>query len=137
MKLHLSLLLFVWISPAVRAFVVPQGIQPTDSSHVRLMMAVDKGMGMGMGATKTPKNKNGKKSGAKTSSSFNVNASMLRLEKQYDEIMLASAKELAKKEEEPRWASYTNDNTITREYVEVRGTSTKQVGRRNEIPITK
>jgi hypothetical protein len=137
MKLHLSLLLFIWISPAVRAFVVPQGIQPTDSSHVRLMMAVGKGMGMGMGATKTPKNKNGKKGGAKTSSSFNVNASMLRLEKQYDEIMLASAKQLAKKdkEEDPRWASDTNDNKITREYVVAARAATKQGGIRDWVPI--
>lgn len=81
------------------------------------------GMGMGMGATKTKKKKGGKnKSKGKTASStpFDVNASLLRLEKKYDELMLNVAKELKKEEEEAdSYSSWSSGEIemITSEYV--------------------
>lgn len=91
------------------------------------------GIGMGMGTKTSSKKKNkkgGKKSNSKafssTSSSsssskspFNVNASLLRMEKKYDEIMLSLAKEQQKSEEEAELysASFSTSTMMTSEYI--------------------
>ncbi|OEU06128.1 hypothetical protein FRACYDRAFT_256230 [Fragilariopsis cylindrus CCMP1102] len=88
---------------------------------------------MGMGTKTSSKKKNkkgGKKSNSKafssTSSSsssskspFNVNASLLRMEKKYDEIMLSLAKEQQKSEEEAELysASFSTSTMMTSEYI--------------------
>lgn len=54
--------------------------------------------GRGMGAVK-PKKKNTKKKVAKSSSEFNVNASLLRLEKRYEDLQKAAAKVLASEDD--------------------------------------
>jgi len=85
------------------------------------------GMGMGMGATKSKKKKGGKnkkKDGGMASSSsstpFDVNSSLIRLEKNYDDLMRDGAKKLKKEEEaEESFSSYRSGEIemITSEYV--------------------
>lgn len=82
------------------------------------------GMGMGMGKTATKgKKKKGKKGPNKPKSTpFDVNASLIRLEKKYDELMLNVAKEIRKEEKEAdelytsSWSSGEIE-MITSEYV--------------------
>mmetsp|Transcript_24737 Transcript_24737/g.58079 ORF Transcript_24737/g.58079 Transcript_24737/m.58079 type:complete len:379 (-) Transcript_24737:67-1203(-) len=79
------------------------------------------GMGMGMGATKSKKRKGGKnknKGKASSSTPFDVSASLIRLEKKYDQLMLDFAKEL-KKEEADSYSSYSSGELemMTSEYV--------------------
>ena len=66
------------------------------------------GMGMGMGGATKSKKKGGKnknnnksmgKSAASATTKFDVNASLLRLEKKYDDLLLGVAKDLRKEEE--------------------------------------
>mmetsp|Transcript_10243 Transcript_10243/g.30039 ORF Transcript_10243/g.30039 Transcript_10243/m.30039 type:complete len:366 (+) Transcript_10243:207-1304(+) len=84
------------------------------------------GMGMGV-ATKSKKKKGGKNKGknkkgpaAASSTPFDVSASIIRLEKKYDELMLNAAKDLQREEAEANsyssWASGEIE-MITSEYV--------------------
>ena len=82
-------------------------------------LQASKGMGMGMAATKqsSKKKKGGSKGMASASnnsnnnkSAFNVNASLLRLEKKYDQLTLQNAKTLQKDTVDP-------DDMVTTEYV--------------------
>jgi hypothetical protein len=136
----MKLLLFVCSLLPVQAFVMPQP-QTTDSL-VRLPMAGRGGMGM----TAAPKKKNGKKKGtgkgngmgkekSGSQTTFDVSAAMSRLEKRYDQLSLASAKQLAKDDEDPRWADEEkSEDIITAEYVVAARASTKQ-GVHDWVPI--
>jgi hypothetical protein len=90
--------------------------------------------GFGAVAVKSkPKNKK-KKNGSKQAS-FDVNASISRLEKKYDELMLASAKKIARDDEDPRWASAdANEDKITSEFV-VAARSQSKRGVDDWVPI--
>jgi hypothetical protein len=110
------------------------GVPTVVESRIRLD-AAGRGMGMGMGAAQKTKKKNknngsgSKKNGmgAKNTNAvapFDVNASMLRLEKRYEELQKISAKSIAKDEakdeEDPRWASDVeeeDEDRMTLEYV--------------------
>ena len=146
-----SLLLASNVVPNVESFTTMPRVVPPLSSHVSLEMA-GRGMGMGVASKKTKKkNKKGmgggksKGMGGGGSSKknsvppFDVNASMLRLEKRYEEIMKVSAKSMAKEEEDPRWSSNTDDDdddSMTTEYVITARADTKQGGAlRDWIPI--
>jgi len=78
--------------------------QPKNSTSA--LNVVARGMGM---AKKASKKKKGSKQKTKTPP-FDVNASLLRLEKRYDDLMVAAAKTLAKEEE-------SVDDLVTTEYV--------------------
>lgn len=85
--------------------------------------------------TKAPKKK--KKKATSKQPSFDINASISRLEKRYDELMLASAKQMAKADEDPRWAasdSETKEDIITSEYMIAARASSKK-GVNDWVPI--
>ncbi|KAG7357426.1 DnaJ domain containing protein [Nitzschia inconspicua] len=78
------------------------------SATITILAAATRGMGMGMGTASSTKKNNKKKNGSKPSSStatatttspFDVSASLIRLEKKYDELMLNAAKELQRDEQ--------------------------------------
>eukprot|EP00980_Cylindrotheca_fusiformis_P031753 scaffold26900_cov117-Cylindrotheca_fusiformis.AAC.3 len=88
----------------------------------------------GFGATKSqPKNKKKKSKNL----SFDVSASIVRLEKKYEKMTLASAKKIAKGEADPRWASdeeAEHEEHITSEFVVAARAPTKQ-GVHDWVPI--
>jgi hypothetical protein len=88
----------------------------------------------GFGATASkPKNKKKKAKNAP----FDVSASCARLEKRYNEMMLASNKQMAKVDDEPRSASAEdteNEETITSEFVIAARAMSKQ-GVHDWVPI--
>lgn len=88
----------------------PTSIDARESS-TQLMLA-------GFGATATTKQNKKKKTSKQAP--FDVNASVNRLEKKYDELMLSSAKRLAKQDEDPRWMGENDEEeqaTITSEFM--------------------
>jgi len=95
--------------------------------------------GMGMGATKSKKGrKNKNKSKASSSTQFDVSASLIRLEKKYDELMLDVAKELKKEEEEAEsYSSYRSGEIemITSEYVIAARASSRKGSIPDWVPI--
>jgi hypothetical protein len=130
MHLRGSLLLSALATAQIDAF---SGLSSSSKQSVALHAAG--GRGMGSAGVAAPEKKNGmakangmgssksKKSGkAKSSSSFDVSSALLRSEKRYDELMLASNKLLAKddEDEDPRWASAKEEtlaDIITSEYI--------------------
>ena len=82
--------------------------------------------------TKAQKNKKKKTK----STSFDVSASLSRLEKRYDEVMLQMSKQMAKNDEDPRWASSVDDGEefITSEYV-ITARAEKKKGVHDWVPI--
>mmetsp|Transcript_64560 Transcript_64560/g.97284 ORF Transcript_64560/g.97284 Transcript_64560/m.97284 type:complete len:359 (+) Transcript_64560:97-1173(+) len=137
-----ALLLTISNVANVEAFVGVSNVV-VGSSLIRLDMA---GRGMGMGtaqkAKKNKKNSVPKKNGMgakKTNAvaTFDVNASVIRLEKRYEEIMKISAKSIAKDEEDPRWASSVDeeDDSMTTEYVIAARADSKQGAVRDWVPI--
>jgi hypothetical protein len=131
MYLRGSVILLALVSTQIDAF---SGLSSSSRPSVALHAA---GRGMGGAAVAAPAKKNGmgkvsgmgssktKKGGkAKSSSSFDVSSALLRSEKRYDELMLASNKLLArdaKDDEDPRWASVKegtqDDDIMTSEYI--------------------
>jgi len=127
---HFKVQAFVTKSPLYSSSSSSQIIHGTSYIHQPLY-----GVGMGMGATKSSlskkkkkkdgKNKNKSKafsSSASSSSSkspFDVNASLIRLEKKYDELMLNAARELQKEGEEDSYYSSSSSTStmMTSEYV--------------------
>jgi hypothetical protein len=110
------------------------------------------GIGMGMGTKTSTKKKNkkgGKKSNSKAFSSssssssssskspFDVNASLLRMEKKYDEIMLSLAKEQQKTEEEEELynCSFSTPTMMTSEYIVAARGSSKRGSVPDWVPI--
>jgi hypothetical protein len=103
------------------------------SSRQSVALHAAGGRGMGGAGVAAPAKKNGmakasgmgssksKKGGkSKSSSTFDVSSALLRSEKRYDELMLASNKLLARDDEDPRWASAkdtSQDEIITSEYI--------------------
>ena len=111
-----------------------------------LQAAATKGMGMGMGgaATKTKKPKKakggmGKKNGtSKTSTAFDASASLLRLEKKFDEMQQASNKALhaASSSEDDDTASDTSGSMMTSEMVvTVRAVPSKSAATADWVPV--
>lgn len=101
------------------------------------------GMGMGGSATKSKKKKGGKnknkgKSKPSSSSPFDVNASLLRLEKKYDELQLKVAKEIREEEKEAEtyssWASGEVE-MMTSEYVIAARSSSQKGSVPDWVPI--
>lgn len=101
-------------------------------------------MGMGMASTKSKKKKgkkNKNKSKASSSTPFDVNASLLRLEKKYDELMLNVAKEIRKEEEEEAdpysYSSYSSGEIemMTSEYVIAARASSQKGSVPDWVPI--
>lgn len=109
-----------------------------DGKNVAVLFA---GMGMGMGATKSKKKKGGKnknKGKASSSAPFDVSASLIRLEKKYDELMLDVAKELKKEEEEAEsYSSYRSGEIemITSEYVIAARASSRKGSVPDWVPV--
>ncbi|VEU45119.1 unnamed protein product [Pseudo-nitzschia multistriata] len=105
------------------------------------------GMGMGMGATSSKKKKGKKKnkskgrglsSSSKKSTPFDVNASIIRLEKKYDELQLSAAKDLKKEEEEAEsYSSWSSGEIemITTEYVIAARDASKKGSIPDWVPI--
>jgi hypothetical protein len=97
----LAFLLFV-LCPSARisnAFVVTPFSPSSSTESVVLLKATGMGKGMGMAANSKSKknysNKNKKKNGKGSNTAvFDVNASLMRLEKKYEELVLAGAKSL-------------------------------------------
>lgn len=105
------------------------------------------GMGMGMGGGATKSKKKGGKAKAKKGmggstkpkgTPFDVNASLIRLEKKYDELMLNAAKDLQKEEEDANsyssWSSGEFD-MMTSEYVIAARASSKKGSIPDWVPI--
>jgi hypothetical protein len=117
-KLVIALVSVGLLSCHVQSFA-PTRLLPTETK----LMA-------GFGATtSSPKNKNKKAKNAP----FDVNASLARLEKKYRAMMLASNKQLAKKDEEPRSVS-AEEETITSEFV-IAARAMSQQGLHDWVPI--
>lgn len=128
----LSLLLGHLLSAAALVPVAPNLMPRRSRDSILTLSASGRGMGMGT-KTKPDKKKNKKSTGGfgggggsvKGSKSFDVNASVVRLEKRYDELMTASAKQLARESEEEGASGLAStiksgddaDDTITREFV--------------------
>ena len=102
------------------------------------------GMGMGVATKKKKGGKNKKKNknssaAASQKSPFDVNASLIRMEKKYDELMLDVAKELKKEEEEAdSYSSYSSGEIemITSEYVVcTRASSSSKSRIRDWVPV--
>jgi hypothetical protein len=99
------------------------------------------GMGMGMAPTKSKKKKGKKSKGkgkASSSTPFDVNASLIRLEKKYDELMLGVAKDLKREEEEAESYSSWSSGEIemmTSEYVIAARASSKKSSVPDWVPI--
>jgi hypothetical protein len=86
---------------------------------------------------KSKSKSNKKKKSTKQQSPFDVIASTSRLEKRYDELILASAKQLAKSnnDEDPRWASDSDEGEkITSEYM-ITARASSKVGIDDWCPI--
>ena len=124
--IFLSFGLLVNASP-VAGFVVG-GASSTTSSPSTTTTILKAGMGMG-GATATKSKKNKKKKSSvkikkspsgSAAGAFDVNASLLRMEKKYDVLMAASAKRMMQEDEDPRWATTPlndSDDIMTSEFV--------------------
>ena len=95
--------------------------QQQQHSHVTLAA----GRGVGMGGAINTKKKGGKKN-KKASTPFNVNSSLLRMEKKYDELMLNAAKELQKEESDEFRNSAFYTPMMTSEYVIAARSSAKK-----------
>jgi hypothetical protein len=121
-------LLLTLVTTQIDAF---SGLSSLSRQSVALHAA---GRGMGTASVASPAKKNGmakangmgssksKKGGkSKVTSSFDVSSALIRSEKRYDELMLASNKLLARDDEDPRWASEKadeqQDEIITSEYI--------------------
>lgn len=109
---------------AQHAVLSVQGFQATQIRSDSFPITLFAGRGMGMTSSSTKKSSKGKKGNgmAKSGASapFDVSASMVRLEKKYDEIMINAAKQMAKDDEDPRWAlEEAKEEKITSEYVVV------------------
>jgi len=92
------------------------------STSTAALSASSRGMGMGSSikSKSTKKKKNGRnkypkssKNGNGSRTPFDVSASLLRLEKRYDRLLLAAAKRLQEEEEEDDY----DDDIVTTEYV--------------------
>ena len=133
----------------VQAFVTTTSSSLSSTSHKPLFAG---GMGMGMGTTKSKKKKGGKNksknkskafssssrasSSSSSSSPFDINASVIRLEKKYDELTLNAAKELQKEEEEEDYSSYSSSTTmLTSEYVVAVRASSKRGSVLDWVPV--
>lgn len=120
-SLYICVIILLSQSGRVLGFQAPilNGSPVRQSRHFESSLSAARGMGGGMGggmgktATK-PKAKNGvgKPSDSASKVSFNVNSSLLRLEKRYEEISLASAKILAQDESKD-----SPDDLVTTEYI--------------------
>ena len=114
------------IAPA-QSFSSRQAVEPRGTS-TQLMMA-------GFGAPST--RKQNKKMKASKQALFDVNASVNRLEKKYDEMMLAAAKRIAKEDEDPRWIddNFSEDQkTVTSEFM-IAARSNSRKGIDDWVPI--
>jgi len=144
MKLVFIAVLLSAATGEVKSFVT----LPQDAS-ARFPSQLAAGRGMGMAASAKTKGKDkskkangmGKKNGAAgnsgSSGSFDVNASMLRLEKKYDELLLAAAKRMAKEDEDPRLVNNDDgsEDKITSEYVVAARAISKMGGVKDWIPF--
>ena len=146
-----SLLLSALATTQIDAF---SGLSSLSRQSVALHAAGGRGMGGAGAGVAAPAKKNGmakgngmgssksKKGGkAKSSSSFDVSSALLRSEKRYDEILLASNKLLARdgaaEKEDPRWASAkdtSQDDIMTGEYI-VAVRDLKTMGVSDWIPV--
>ena len=98
------------------------------------------GMGMGGGATKSKKKKGGKNKNKNKATPFDVNASLIRSEKKYDELMLNVAKEIKKEEKEADEYSYSSYSSgevqmMTSEYVIAARASSQKSSVPDWVPI--
>ena len=91
-----------------------------------------KGNGMAKSNGMAKKNGSDGKNGA--SATFDVNASMLRLEKRYDELLVSAAKKTAKEEDDDDDSS-ANEGKITAEYVVAARSISKSGGVRDWVPF--
>lgn len=90
--------------------VAPNIIRPASTARKFAdFVRLDASKGMGKTISKKKNGSKKKKSGSSTSS-FNVNASLLRLEKKYEDLLLANAKTLQSAEER-------HDNVVATEYI--------------------
>jgi hypothetical protein len=101
-------------SGSVLGFQAPKLIGSTvhQSRHFESSLSAARGMGSGMAKSAAPKKAKGvgKPSDSASKVPFNVNSSLLRLEKRYEEISLAAAKTLKQDEDSP-------DDLVTTEYI--------------------
>lgn len=109
-----------FVTPTTPSRSSTTAVVPNSQNANTLLFA---GMGMGMGkgsATKSKKKKKGK-GGKPKAAPFDVNASLIRLEKKYDELMRNVAKEMRKEEDqdEHSYSSYSSGEIemMTSEYV--------------------
>lgn len=139
---YLSLIVSACLAIEGSAFLATGTGEATRDSRTISLMA---GKGMGMAATSSKKkvkdNKKGgmgktKKNGGNKAPAFDVSASMLRLGKRYDELMLASAKQNAN--EDTQWGSEENpsstDERITSEYI-VAARASSKAGVKDWVPV--
>ena len=124
-------LVLLWRSvihqPCAEAFSASPILAESFSNLLAVRLDASRGMGMASTADRKKKRKSKSKSGnaigksASAKSSFNVNASLLRLEKKYEDLILANAKALQNDEED-------DDDIVATEYiVAVRSTCFKAV----------
>lgn len=94
------------------------------------------GMGMGMGATKSKQKKGGKNKNKEKKAPFDINASILRLDKKYDELLKTNAKKV-RKDEDDIHSSYASGEIemITSEYVIAARDSSKKGSVPDWVPI--
>jgi hypothetical protein len=107
----------------------------------QLFAASGRGMGMGSGggtAAKSSKNKKGGKSKSKSTSSssspFDVGASLIRLEKKYDQLALNALKEFHQDDDDSTWSTAA-DTMMTSEYVIAARASTHHSTIADWVPI--
>ncbi|KAL3945626.1 MAG: hypothetical protein SGBAC_000282 [Bacillariaceae sp.] len=116
------------VTTLVKSFTSPQTINARGAS-TQLMA--------GFGAATASKQKTSKNKKGSKQAPFDVNASVSRLEKKYDVMMLASAKRIAKQDEDPRFMSQKDEkdqDTITSEYMIAARSSSKK-GINDWVPI--
>ena len=128
----------------VNAFHVPSSV-PLSRSSLSTQLCAAKGMGMasppktkgGMGKKTNGMGKKNGTSGASTA--FDVNASMIRLEKRYDELMSAATKQMAKECNDDQEGSVevisSGTEKITSEYIVAARSNGKSGGVKDWIPF--
>ena len=113
-------------SPMLHAAGQGMGMAPSSTSKNKKKSKQSKnlrvvgGAGMGM-------KKNGANDKQRASNNFDASSSLIRLEKRYDELQRESAKQLAKEDVDPRWATDEDEKDMklfTEYVVAVRGERT-------------
>jgi len=132
---------------STRSFTTTTRSGRTATTTTELAFAADpsRGMGMGMGKTAAIKKNKGGKNKSKTnnqnnkamSKPFDVNASLIRLEKKYDELTRNAAKELLKDDDDEfsSWDATAGSSMMTSEYVIAARAASKRSTVLDWVPI--